>query len=160
MSQSALCLKKRSSPRQRDVAQAQPETLTVFERLVRHLTLAQVNLVPDQDDGHVDAERSDRREPVRRDAVERVGVVDRVCGRVRWSESVTGTVPPQKGSSGNSSGFARSKAHTRGERERPGTRLTDDGDDVGFADLVDEVTLVLESGCRIRSAEYQPDRAQ
>lgn len=57
-----------------------PTRLTIFEGLVRDLPLAEVNLVPDQDDGDVDAEGTDRREPVSRDAVERVGVVDRVYG--------------------------------------------------------------------------------
>lgn len=61
-------------------AQTRQLILTIFESLVGDLTLAEVDLVPDQDDGDVDAEGTDRREPVSRDAVERVGVVDRVYG--------------------------------------------------------------------------------
>lgn len=65
-------------PLPRTAQTRQLKSLTIFESLVGDLALAEVDLVPDQDDGDVDAEGTDRREPVSRDAVERVGVVDRV----------------------------------------------------------------------------------
>ena len=92
---------------------------TILERLLRDLALPQVYLVRDEDDGQVDAERAQRRQPVLYNAIERLWIVDGVddaddVGASNLRLEVRPILPPRRGVDDVQ---RRVRARRRGDRD-------------------------------------------